>query len=243
MRETIPFTYTVNEIPPRCRKARPVDKTGSTEVHVNELEAGKLPVAFVVHHYDEEKVIRAYDGRFFTLARSQNQKYLTIGELRNTLVCFGRRNWYTQNAYEICAELQKFADKYIIVGDSVYEEIGEPRYCIYTFGLGHNHGGTSFSVDYRFNENIPADRYFSALQYEEAIAKACDIANARGDTKSICRFRNREYIDVIDENYVQCHPTLHSGGNQLLNRMENIIECCDSADEAAMAILAAQLMP
>ena len=80
MRQTLNFVYTVMEIPPRCRKPRPVHKNGTTEVHVNELNAGQLPVAFVVHHFDEEKVIRSYDDRYFTVAQYMDSasKGLTV---------------------------------------------------------------------------------------------------------------------------------------------------------------------
>ena len=62
--------------------------------------------------------------------------------------------------------------RYLLVDGELYHCTSEPRYCIYTFGLGHNHGGTALSVDYRYNPNISKNRYFSALQGVEAVAES-----------------------------------------------------------------------
>lgn len=242
MKHGLSFTYTLMETPPRCRKPRPVQKNGHTEVHVNELNAGQLPVAFVVHHFDEEKVVRFYDDKFFTVSivsdGNGQKKRLTVDALKRRLDCAARQSWNDSSVYDICDELQKIADGYIIIGDTVYEKIGEPRYCIYTFGLGYNHGGTSLSVDYHFNENIPSERYFPANEYEKAVDTAHDIALLRGDTESFSGLRNHEYIDVIDSKYVSCNPKQHTDVNPFMVGLEKAMEGAESIEDAARAVIA-----
>ena len=240
MKVDLSFTYSVNEIPPRCRKPRWVDKNGKTTVVVRELNAGDMKIAFIVKDYNSETVIRAYDGMLYKVAirhTSEGKEWMTIENLKVRLECQARTSWGCKSYDEVIDELQEVANRYVIVGNTVYETVGEPRYCIYTFGLGHNHGGTSLSVDYHFNENISSERYFDALHYDDAVRMASDIAMSRGDTDSLSSFRNADYIDVVDEQYVTCNPSAHKNNNPVLMNMEKIIENCSSIEEAAFAVM------
>lgn len=240
MKVDLNFTYSVNEIPPRCRKPRWVEKNGKTTVTVKELNAGDMKIAFIVKDYNSETVIRAYDDMLYKVAvrrTNEGDEWMTVETLKNRLECQARTSWYCKPYDEIIDELQEVADRYAIVGSTVYEVVGEPRYCIYTFGLGHNHGGTSLSVDYHFNENISPERYFDALHYDAAVRMASDIAMSRGDTDSLNSFRNADYIDVVDKQYVTCNPSAHKNSNTVLMNMESIIENCSSVEEAAFAVM------
>jgi hypothetical protein len=68
-----PYYYDVMEIPPRCRKPRPVQHTGELEVEIREPSETEAPVALVLHSrarwsedatwYDQE--FRWFDERFW----------------------------------------------------------------------------------------------------------------------------------------------------------------------------------
>ena len=110
---------------------------------------------------------------------------------------------------------------YLLVEGVLYNRVSEPRYCIYTFGLGHNHGGTSLSVDYHYNPNISKSRYFSALQGTEAVEGANRIAQGRGDTKDVGRFKPE--IIVFMPELVKVKPQRqHGNGNPLINAFDGI---------------------
>ena len=237
----IPFSYSVNEIPPRCRKARWVEKNGVANVSVKEKNVSDLKVAFVVKDYKDEIVIYSYNDNLYRIAtkRTENgEEKMTIGDLQNRVMAFGRSSFDAKPYAEILTELQERADRFLIVGKTVYEISGEPRYCIYTFGLGHNHGGTSLSVDFHFNENISSERYFDALHYDDAVRMAYDIAMSRGDSDSIGTFRNADYINVVRPECVKCNPKTHGQGNAILQKLEQIIEGCSSKEEAALMVMA-----
>lgn len=246
MKVDLNFTYSVNEIPPRCRKPRWVDKSGKTTVVVRELNAGDMKIAFIVKDYNSETIIRAYDDMLYKVAirhTSEGKEWMTIENLKVRLECQARTSWGCKSYDEVIDELQEVANRYVIVGNTVYETVGEPRYCIYTFGLGHNHGGTALSVDYRFNDNISKTRYFDALHYKEAVNVATQIAYGRGDDESVPRLDNGwHYIEVIDPSCVKCDPNTHGDGNDFINQLENIVENSGSQTEAATNVILASMM-
>ena len=43
---------------------------------------------------------------------------------------------------------QSVTDSYMFFQNKIWEECGEPRYVVNTFGLGHNHGGTGMFIEY-----------------------------------------------------------------------------------------------
>lgn len=111
----------------------------------------------------------------------------------------------------------------------------EPRYVVQTFGLGHNHGGTSLFIAEYYNSNIGKDRYFNAMQREEAIAYGKYVAMRRGDTRDVDRIGQREWIDVMMPEMVKVNPNRqHGNGDAFQNDMENLIEHSDSAFEAGL---------
>lgn len=67
------------------------------------------------------------------------------------------------NIAECKTKIFEQAESYIIFEGKVWETCGEPMYVINTFGLGHNHGGTGFFIEYNFNKNISSKNYFNAL--------------------------------------------------------------------------------
>ena len=122
----------------------------------------------------------------------------------------------------------------------LYRETEEPLYCIYTFGLGHNHAGigTSLSVVWFYNENISKKAYFSALEFEKAKESAIQTALRRGDTNSIEYIEKSIPIKVYKPELVKRNPQQeHGNENGFLNRVEDMISASDSSTEAALLIM------
>lgn len=246
MKIDISYKYSESEIPPRCRKPRMVEKQDVVTVSVRELNVGELKPAFVVRDYKKEIVIRSYNERLYKVKTRRNQdgeeEPISTEYFEAFLKGKGTNFWGENAQQDVINTLFEIADKYIISGEIVYEEVGEPRYCIYTFGLGHNHGGTSLSVEFNFNDNISSTRYFDALHYKDAVLAATQIAFARGDDESVEHFYNGwHYIDVIDPNCVNCNPKTHGSGNDVINRLEGIIENSGSQTEAITNIILASM--
>ena len=234
------FDYTENEIPPRCRKARPVKKTSKVVLNIPEVDVNELKIAFVVKDSFSQNVIYSYKGKLYKIAESREEGEMirdTVGGLCNLLRYHGTIHSDLSEA-QVKKELRKDAKNYLVSGKTVYRVTGEPRYCVYTFGLGHNHGSTALSVDYCFNENIAKSRYFTAMEYEKALQKAIEIATKRCDTDSIGRLANSEYIYVLDESAVKCKPSKHGDGNPIINKMQSLTEGTNSAEESALLIMA-----
>lgn len=108
-------------------------------------------------------------------------------------------------------EILENAKKYVIFDGKVWKTCGEPMYTITTFGLGHNHGGTGFFIQYNYSPNIRNDNYFNALEREDAISYGKRIALERGDTKSIEGMGNDDIIEVLLPEMVTRNPKKEYG--------------------------------
>lgn len=101
-------------------------------------------------------------------------------------------------------ELQSLADEYLICNGKVWKKCGQPYYKVQTFGLGHNHGGTGFFIEWTYDENRKIDKnYFLATQRDLALEDFRRIAEGRGDTDSIKDDDSeKRYIEIlIPESY------------------------------------------
>ncbi len=127
------------------------------------------------------------------------------------------------------------ADSYIVFDSKVWRKCGEPMYNIHTFGLGHNHGGTGFFIEYSYNSNISAKNYFNALEREKAIAYGRMVAERRGDTDSIDRIGDGKKIEVLMPELVKRNPANdHGDGDAFMNGIEEMIQTSDSVMEAGI---------
>ena len=81
------------------------------------------------------------------------------------------------------------AKDYLIFDGKVWVLSSLPYYGIMTYGLGHNHGGTSLLIQWTSYDTIGYDDYL-ADQKEQAFAHAIKVAEGRGDT---------EYVPEIKE--------------------------------------------
>jgi len=77
-------------------------------------------------------------------------------------------------------------EPYCFHGGEVFIKAIEPYYCINTFGLGANHGGTALFVETQSRRSAADSphRAFSLAQKEQAIEQAQTVARHRGDHDS-----------------------------------------------------------
>ena len=128
---------------------------------------------------------------------------------------------------------------YLIFDNKIWKECGEPMYVINTFGLGHNHGGTGFFIEYYYNSNISKTNYFNALEREKAIAYGKSVAARRGDTDSIEGMGDRDIIEVLMPEMVKRNPkSEHGDGDPFLNSIEDMISGTESSTEAGLLTIA-----
>lgn len=242
----------------RCRKIRHRYTDREIEVEIAEPDKKEFPTAFIVHKYDGDITLRAYDGKLWKAVRNSDWRAVNDFEddwtdIRKVAYFLSRsRNYsddssqFTENSIivednldAVTKQVKEKAKEYIVYNNKLWKPHGEPRYVVMTFGLGHNHGGTALMLDYRYNSNISHERYFNALQRDEAIQSAKDVAKRRGDTESIDHIGKSYNIQVIDERMVRCLPAAdHGAGDEFMNALENLTEICSSSSEAGLLAVA-----
>lgn len=138
-------------------------------------------------------------------------------------------------------EIRKEVDNLVFCDGRFWEVCPEPMYLVRTFGLGHNHGGTGFLVEYHYNGNISHRNYFTAIQREEAIQYALDVATRRGDTNFLDNLRTpKDNIIVHMPEMVRRNPAVdHGEGDPFINKLDRLIEFAGSTFEAEILVTAA----
>lgn len=246
--------YEVSYVPPRCRKPRYEEREEYIDLILKEISQADLRLAFRDDSYDGEGEIFDYKGKLWTKAKLRNRSWaeehgfqdpleelLWNNEHCSTYFLFHwdreERGKDTSRNAAICMARTHLRN-YLLVDGVLFNCVSEPRYCIYTFGLGHNHGGTALSVDYHYNPNISKECYFSALQGEEAVKEAKRIALGRGDTESVKRFKPS--ITVFMPELVKVKPKKqHGNGNKMLNTLEQIVSASPNSFTAGLLCIAA----
>lgn len=253
----------------RHRKLRERYVKNSVDVEIKELTESEFPIAFIVHdqgwQYDEEckeaewkmidTEIRIYNGELWKAVRysewvSRGVGWMPISYIKNRLQDyapywkggeeFTEASIIKDNNISKCKEnIFRKAEGYIIYDGKVWKTCEEPMYVINTFGLGHNHGGTGFFIEYFYNENISRNNYFNALEREQAIAYGKKVAANRGDTDSIDGMGEHDIIEVLMPEMVKRNPGKeHGDGDPFINSMEDIISGSGSAMEAGLLCIA-----
>lgn len=251
MKIKIWMKYNVPYIPPKCRKTRYKENEEFFEAEIKEVSKRKLLKAF-----ETKNIIYFYNDKLWEKANESNihccnpDKPMTA---LNALIYsgvtystyFGKYKGYTEDTREqredVINRINQDMDQYIIVDGELYKTTNEPMYCIYTFGLGHNHAGigTSLSIMNYYNENISSERYYNALDYKKALKEALNIAKNRGDTDSIEFIKNEPKIKVFNKKYVTRFPEKeHGQGSELLNNIESIISSSNNSIEAGLLSIA-----
>lgn len=202
--------------------------------------------------------IRTYKGKLYTPVRiTHGAAISTIFEdesyVIHILERLADRDWYIdddneftensivveENKKKVRQMLRNSARHYIYFDGKFWSVCGEPRYVINTFGLGHNHGGTGFFVEYGYNPNISNKNYFNALQRDDAISYGKSVALGRGDTESVNRIGIHDIIEVIMPDMVKVTPNKqHGNGCEFMNVMESVISNSSNKDEAGILCVA-----
>lgn len=228
--------YQEGYIPPRCRKMRYETK----EEHVGVLlerarEKDLIPAMEILDQmedsfygnmlylykdtlYREVRSCRALDS--FSEERGLTTPYETLQwNLIHCSTFYGFKENDTRE--KMIAKAQDHLATFLLVGDKLFSCECEPYYQVCTFGMGNNHGGTALCVSW-INPNFECHDYcFNALESKAAVAKANEVAVARGDTDYVGKFKanikvllpeavhycfRRENMTKVDE--VRVYPTI-----------------------------------
>ena len=237
MNVKVKYEYIEKYLPtPRCRKYRERETEKECTVSVREVPFEDLAPAFDVelHMWDptmhiEENRIYAHGDCLWTLSRySRYHAKKAWYDLTPCTAEFLSRQ-LIPSRYEIGTFQSDTAKIEFLISDGqLYEKANEPMYAIFTFGFGNNHASTALMIENSYNHNIPSSRYYAANQREEAIARAKEIALARGDTESIHDIEEALAIHVHDNKYVKANPQeWHFEGDPFLNKLEKITEAAN----------------
>ena len=253
----------------RHRKLRTRYVKNSVDVKIKEPSEKEFPIAFIVKdygfRYDEEgsdsvwgeikTEIRVFDNKLWKAERfservSHGCGWTPLSYMEHILRIFDRNytnnNDFTEdsiikesNILECKNAILNKSTHYLIFDNKIWKECGEPMYMINTFGLGHNHGGTGFFIEYYYNSNIPNTNYFNALEREKAIAYGKSVAARRGDTESIEGMGDHDIIEILMPEMVKRNPKCeHGDGDPFLNSIEDIISGTESSTEAGLLTIA-----
>ena len=199
-RETFDITITGHynswEIPPRCRKAREVQRETTTVVKVPVVAPENVPVVITDLRASKgfEVDYRLFNGDLYTRNRLNHgdRRVIVAGTDDYQSEIDERSGWDRgtgSSPEEFARERAKSYRHDIVIDGEVWSREEEPRYVVQTMGLGGNHGGTFLDAAGSDNPNIKANRYFRADQFAEAQEQAILVAENRGDEESIPRIR------------------------------------------------------
>lgn len=249
--------YLEEYIPPRCRKPRYREAVKEITYTIPECMYEDAPIAFRVEgcgplpgqpestmeHWDE---YRWYKNKLYTRVKASEKTcgdkgWWTIDKLIS--LHSTHRHWnYSANFNEVRKDARYDLSKYLIInGDEVWKKVGEPRYVIMTFGLGGNHASTDLMTSVSYNPNIASSSYFNALQRDEAIARAKEVALGRGDTDSVDSIGEFWRIEVLIPEAVRCKANKYGqkvvGGDPFMNKCENTIQAVKDPVISALLIM------
>jgi len=238
MKIEVKYNYTEGYLPTKRHKIlRYRDVVGMTMVEINEIKKEDAPIALRVHNYDETiKDYRYWNNKLWTVVMWQERHcgkegLYPIDEFLNSI----QYRSYYKDIESIENEIHEYTSKHVIIDGVIYQETGEPRYVSMTFGLGHNHGGTSLMIDNYYNSNISKNSYFNALERDKAIEYTKSRAIKRGDTNDVDRIGKSYNIEVLIPEAVKCIPQKeHGDGDPFLNSLYAITESSSSINEATV---------
>lgn len=183
----IEIEFHEQEIPPRCRKPRPVGHKEKVNVKIKEVSTEEAPIAFRVGSLKERPVeVRLYKEQLYKEARitfyngKESEEY-PFEKIPWESVF--RRYWRENlTKAEYIAHLKMTSREYLIVNNILYRRCWEPYYEITTFGFGGC--GTAIFPEYCGKSRKEVSGY-SALDKALAIEDAIIIAKSRHDENSI----------------------------------------------------------
>lgn len=252
--------YEESYLPPRCRKLRYRECEEYVNANLKEVKPEELKLAFEDNSYEGRGKIYYYKGKLWTkdkvnpsIMKDLQERGKNVNSALDCLIYWHENSstyfffsWDREQGVDtsragVIKKLNASMKSYILVDGELYTQIAEPRYCINTFGLGHNHGGTGMFCDYHYNPNISKDRYFSALEGEIAVKTANEIATRRGDTRDIGRFK--AFIVCHMPELVKVKPNKqHGNGNEFHNMLESVIDNSSDPNDAAVTCMCLAMM-
>ncbi|MDL2248942.1 hypothetical protein LJB89_04545, partial [Tyzzerella sp. OttesenSCG-928-J15] len=254
MKITAKYSLFENYIPPRCRKPRQREVKKEIDVSIKEIRGELAPIAMITKTWESrvnkagtdthfgltDTVYRLYKKKLYTpyICQSGNEigTQYTVSDIMYRIHETGYP--YDATEQERIKKIRYNVRQLVIIDGDLHIETGEPRYCIITFGLGHNHGGTGFFVNTFYNSNIHKDNYFNAFQRAEAIEYFNRVALGRGDTDSVTE-EPKVNIQVLIPESVKCNPNKeHGNGCAFINSIESAISGSSSVMEAGLYAMA-----
>lgn len=251
--------YEESYLPPRCRKLRYRECEEYIHANLREVDSNELKLAFEDNSYEGRGKIYFYKGKLYCKVKMPHSGIVEELKRRDGVIintpldyliwchencstffyfAFDREHYGKDTSRDAVIKRVKNSLKgNILVDGELYVQCSEPRYSIVTFGLGHNHGGTGMFCDYSYNPNISKDNYFSALQGEAAVAYANKVAERRGDTNDVGKFK--PFIVCHMPELVKVKPNKqHGNGNEFLKTCEQAICNSKDATEAGLLVMA-----
>jgi len=241
------YTYSEGYLPTkRHKKLQYRGVEGYIEVEVKEVEVKDAPVILrVVGPFHDKIDYRQYNGKFYiqTLCSSKVCGGKGLYPIEQFIRSVEHYDTYGGNTKEEKQEqIKKYVEENIIIDNVVWNVIGEPRYVINFFGLGHNHGGTGIFLENSYNSNISKNNYFNAKERQKAIEFGKMTALKRGDTESIDMIGRYCDIEVLIPEMIKCNPQLeHGEGSEFINSLEKMINVANSVEEAELLVIAKAL--
>jgi hypothetical protein len=198
---TAEVAYRPFRVPPRCRKARPVDEAFKHHISIPSVTSADAPVVAIVPDdrgylgsaRGGDVEVRAYAGQLY-VAVLDGEKPVTAGSSR-----FPDKTTHTSyehDSYEAMVEAEKQFDGILIIDGQVWKSAEEPSYTIMTMGLGGNHGGTYLELSF-FDRGLTGRR-FPVTEYDHAVEAAIEFAEKRRDTNSLRMIRETPKVTVLD---------------------------------------------
>lgn len=216
-------------LPPGCRKYRYEEDVKETIVsNIREVSMSDLQLAMKAegfHYYGALRVVPlyAYKGKLYREAEicpslmdgQMNALQWLVYSHKKCSIYYAKNKRYDLPAKKLGApenqesrsgilkRLRRDLSKLLIVDGVLYEQSAVPMYRLVTFGWGGC--GTSLHlVSYRYPQKaVVAMRgsYWSALDFEAAIAKANEVAANRGDSQDVGKFH--KLVEVYMPEFVK----------------------------------------
>jgi hypothetical protein len=199
---TCTITFRPYRVPPRCRKARPVQEVFTHEFAIPSVTGQEAPVVALVPNDrgylgspdKGDAPLRSYGGQLYTAVMGGHTDIATAGTSRFPSTT-RHESWSPVEFEAINEAAQKF-EGILIIDGQVWKTTPEPFYIIEALGMGGNHGGTLLEIN--FTDRGNPGRRFPLTEYEHAVESAVAFATKRGDTNSIRMIRDTPRATILD---------------------------------------------
>lgn len=156
---------------PRKKNPRGVVYRDHIIIDVPVLDAEEVPVSMSHGGVD----YRHFDGGIYKLKKDDDGNVVEAEDLFNgsyQAEYFGGNGGFGENNPDYASVFNEHADDYLVIDGEVYEKSSEPKYVI---DMNHYIWGETMSVgvnDSQYNDRNSNENTFSALEYDQLIAKA-----------------------------------------------------------------------